>query len=113
MCMPSLNEIRESILELSRTQVKRYGGHGATDVKPTYPRLLSGNIIKCRHKNHQSLNSFDNHNKVLSSGWLNIGKTQAISAREWALCQLTVCLEFHSRSERRSQRLCLANGILK
>ena len=24
---------------------------------------------------------------------------QAISAREWALCQLTVCSEFQSRSE--------------
>ena len=26
---------------------------------------------------------------------------QAISARKWALCQLTVCFEFQSRSERR------------
>ena len=26
---------------------------------------------------------------------------QAISAREWALCQLTVCFEFQSRSDRR------------
>ena len=28
-------------------------------------------------------------------------KLQAISAREQALCQLTVCFEFHSRSDRR------------
>ena len=26
---------------------------------------------------------------------------QAISAREWALCQLTVCFEFQKRSDRR------------
>ena len=28
---------------------------------------------------------------------------QAISAHEWALCQLTVCFQFQSRSERRKQ----------
>ena len=28
-------------------------------------------------------------------------KEQAISAHEWALCQLTVCFEFQSRSDRR------------
>ena len=28
---------------------------------------------------------------------------QAISAREWALCQLTVCFEFQSRSDRRKK----------
>ena len=26
-----------------------------------------------------------------------------ISAREWALCQLTVCFEFQSRSDRREE----------
>ena len=36
---------------------------------------------------------------------------QAIITRERALCQLTVCFEFQSRRERRSQRLCSANGI--
>ena len=44
MCVPSLNDICESICELSRTQVKMYGG-GTTDVKPIYHRLLSGDII--------------------------------------------------------------------
>ena len=47
MCVPSLNEIRESVFELSRTQVKTYGGGGgggATDLKPIYPRLSSGDI---------------------------------------------------------------------
>ena len=37
-------EIRESVFELSGTQVKTYGG-GATEVKPVYPRLLSGVYI--------------------------------------------------------------------
>ena len=38
---------------------------------------------------------------------------QAISARERALCQLTVFFEFQSRSEKKSQRLCPANSIQK
>ena len=38
---------------------------------------------------------------------------QAISARKRALCQLTVCFEFQSRSDRRTQKLCPANGIQK
>ena len=40
---------------------------------------------------------------------------QAISAREWALCQLTVCFEFQSRSDRkkRTQKLCPGNGVQK
>ena len=46
-----------------------------------------------------------------------IGKSriqkQAISGRERALCQLTVCFEFQSRSDRRTQKLCPANGIQK
>ena len=43
--MLSLNEIHESIFELLRTKVKTNGGgSGATDVKPVYPRLLSGDI---------------------------------------------------------------------
>ena len=33
--------------------------------------------------------------------WLNANFKQAISARERALCQLTVCFEFQSRSVRR------------
>ena len=38
---------------------------------------------------------------------------QAISACERALCQLTVCFEFQSRSDRRTQKLCPGNGIQK
>ena len=29
-----------------------------------------------------------------------LNEEQAISSREWALCQLTVCFQFQSRSER-------------
>ena len=32
---------------------------------------------------------------------ITILEKQAISAREWALCQLTMCFEFQSRSDRR------------
>ena len=39
-CVPSLNEIRESIFDLSRTQVKMYGS--LMEVKPVYPQFLSG-----------------------------------------------------------------------
>ena len=48
MCVPSLNEICVSIFEISHTQVKMYGGGGDSwpDVKPIYPQLLSGDIIK-------------------------------------------------------------------
>ena len=47
MCVPSLNEIRGSVFELLCTQVKTYGGGGsATDLKPIYPRLSSGDITK-------------------------------------------------------------------
>ena len=45
MCVPSLNEIRESVFKLSRTQLQTYGG-GAMDVKPIYPRLSSGDILE-------------------------------------------------------------------
>ena len=40
---------------------------------------------------------------------------QSISARERALCQLTVCFEFQSRSDRRkkTQKLCPGNGVWK
>ena len=42
---------------------------------------------------------------------INTGQLkQAISAHEWALCQLTVCFEFQSR---RTQTLGPANGIQK
>ena len=44
MCVPSLNEIRKSVFELSRIQVKTCGS-GAADVKPIYPPLSSGDII--------------------------------------------------------------------
>ena len=40
-------------------------------------------------------------------------RKQAISALERALCQLTVCFEFQSRSDRRTQKLCPGNGIQK
>ena len=46
--MPSLNEIRESLLELSCTQVKTYGD-GMTNMKPIYSRLSSGDITKYNH----------------------------------------------------------------
>ena len=36
---------------------------------------------------------------------------QAISARERALCQPTVCFEFQSRSDRTTQKLCPQNGV--
>ena len=38
---------------------------------------------------------------------------QAISARERALCQLTVCFEFQSRGDRRKGHRSCANGIQK
>ena len=44
MCVPSLNEISESVFELSLTQIKTYDG-GATEMKPVYTPLLSGDII--------------------------------------------------------------------
>ena len=44
MCMPSLNDICESIIDLLHTQIKMYCGR-ATDVKPVYPQILSGDII--------------------------------------------------------------------
>ena len=37
MCVPSLNDICESIFELLRTQVQTYGCGGITEVKPVYP----------------------------------------------------------------------------
>ena len=40
MCVSSLNEICESIFELSRTQVKMCGSR-VTHMKPVYPRLSS------------------------------------------------------------------------
>ena len=45
MCVPSLNEIHESVFELSHTKVKTFGG-GVMEVKPVYPRLSSGDIMK-------------------------------------------------------------------
>ena len=44
MCVPSLNEICESMFGLTCTQVKAYCGI-AMDVKPEYPGLSSGDII--------------------------------------------------------------------
>ena len=40
---------------------------------------------------------------------------QAISARERTLCQLTVCFEFQSRSDRRKghKSVCPGNGVQK
>ena len=40
---------------------------------------------------------------------------EAISAREQTLCQLTVCFEFQSRSDKkkRAQKLCPGNGVQK
>ena len=49
MCVPSLNEICESVFHLSCTQVKTCsaggGGSGEMDVKPVYLKLLSWDII--------------------------------------------------------------------
>ena len=42
--MPSLNEICESVLELSHTQVKTCGDMGSMEVKPVYPVLSCGDI---------------------------------------------------------------------
>ena len=44
MCVSSLNEIRESVSELSRTQNQTYNG-SVTDMKPVRSRLSSGDII--------------------------------------------------------------------
>ena len=65
MCVPSLNEIRESIFELSRTQVKTYGGGGATDLKPIYPRLSSGDIIMGFVLNLDTVNIWE----IMKSVW--------------------------------------------
>ena len=40
MCVPSLNEIHESVFELSHSQLKVFGS-GMMEVKPVYPRLLT------------------------------------------------------------------------
>ena len=45
MRVPNLNEIHESVFELSHTQVKMFGS-GVMEVKPVYPRLSSCDIIK-------------------------------------------------------------------
>ena len=45
MCVPSLNEIYRGIFELSCTQVKTFGSN-VMEVKPVYPDLCSGDIIK-------------------------------------------------------------------
>ena len=45
MHVPSLNEINESIFELSHTQVKTYAGCSKTDLKPVYSLLSSGDMI--------------------------------------------------------------------
>ena len=45
MCVPSLNEIHDSIFELSLTQVKTFAS-GLMEVKSVYPRLLSVDIMK-------------------------------------------------------------------
>ena len=56
MCVPSLNEIRETVFDVSCTQVKMYSG-GATEVKAIYPKFSSGDIniyyvmIKSEKKN--------------------------------------------------------------
>ena len=46
--VPSLNEICESIFELSCTQVKTYGSGGERDVKPVCPRLSSGDTNRVK-----------------------------------------------------------------
>ena len=47
------------------------------------------------------------------SQFMMFSKKQAISAPERALRQLTVCFEFQSRSDRRTQKLCHGNGVQK
>ena len=44
MYVPSLNEICESIFELSCTEVKAYDD-GTADTKPIHPQLSSGDIM--------------------------------------------------------------------
>ena len=41
-----------------------------------------------------------------------VSEKQAISAHEWALCQLSVCFEFQSRRDRRKGRKSFALQIL-
>ena len=38
---------------------------------------------------------------------------QAISTREWALCQLMVCFEFQSRSERKGDKSCALQMVFR
>ena len=45
MCLLSLNEICENVVELSFTQVKTNIGGGTTDMKPENPQLLSGDTM--------------------------------------------------------------------
>ena len=50
MCVPSLNEIHESVFELLSTQVI-----GMMEVKPVYPRLSSWDIMKYTQKSSGGL----------------------------------------------------------
>ena len=50
MCVPSLNEICESIIELLRTQVKIYSsGGGMMDMNPVYLQFSSGGCNDTLH----------------------------------------------------------------
>ena len=50
MCVPSLNEIRESIFQLLCTKDKTYGGGAATDLKQTYPTLFVWGDVNIQEK---------------------------------------------------------------
>ena len=82
----------------------------------TFPGQLKSIISQMRHTGcpiKHKIGCYQKYEKILIYFLCGHLIMQAISAREQALCQLTVCFEFQSRSERRSQRLCLANGIQK
>ena len=52
--------------------------------------------FQCLQEKLDSLNKMISENQIIGQD-----VKQAISARERALCQLTVCFEFQSRSDRR------------
>ena len=59
MCVPSLNEIHESIFASLCTQVQTYGGGGGKmDMKPVHNRLSSGDKIIYIHLSLSILNIY-------------------------------------------------------
>ena len=58
------------------------------------------------------LNGMSVHLNMINDVTTGGKNKEAITAREWALCQLTVCFEFQSRSDR-TQKLCPRKGVQK